>query len=121
MKRLFHATIAGLAIGLLAPSCSDRPVGDPDDPPDIEGLCKEYCTRVMECVWNPDSSVAFNTVEGCRHNCETDIVWNKCPSELDVMYACFTQFDCPEFAEIWTEHPDGPCGAEITAFSTCIP
>jgi hypothetical protein len=121
-NRLRYGLIAGLAFGLVGGSCSDRPVADEEPPPDIVGLCKAHCVRVMECVWHPGSSAEFSTEDGCRHNCETtDVWWNGCSREAEAMLACTTKYDCPEFAVVGTEYPDGDCVAEISDLSTCRP
>jgi hypothetical protein len=120
MKRLYQGLIAGLAMGLVVGACSDRPVGEEEPPPDIEGLCHEYCALVMECVWYPGASADFTTEEGCRRNCEADVMWEKCTRVNEAMYTCFTQTDCPEFAEFGTD-PDGPCHREARALSGCTP
>jgi hypothetical protein len=120
MKPLYHGLFLMLAFGLAGSSCSDRPVEDEEPPPDIVGLCKAHCVRVMECRWYPDSAT-FDTEEGCRHNCEADVMWDKCPRETEAMHACSTQYDCPEFAVVGSEYPDGPCVAEVSAMATCGP
>lgn len=67
--------------------------------PDIEGLCRAHCARVMECVWTPDIGATFDTEEGCRHNCAADVLWDECPREIEAQRICTTQYDCPEFAD----------------------
>ena len=99
MTRALQRILAGLAIGGVAAACSDRPLADEEPPPDIEGLCRAHCARVMECVWTPDIGATFDTEEGCRHNCAADVLWDECPRELEAQRICTTQYDCPEFAD----------------------
>jgi hypothetical protein len=121
MKRTFQTIVAGLVLGLWVTSCSDRTLEDEELPPDIEGLCYEHCVRVMECVWTPELGAEFDTVAGCQHNCEAAKNWDECPRASEAVFACTTQYDCPYYARVGTEHPDGPCVAEVGAFSVCNP
>jgi hypothetical protein len=120
MRRLFHGLIAGLAIGLAASACSDRPLEEEEEPPDIEGLCQAYCSRFMECVWTPESM--FSTEDECAHTCRESVDWGRTCAELkETALICFTQYECPDYARIWTDRPNGPCQAEIHEYSACLP
>lgn len=114
----------GLAATLLLGGCSDRTVEE-DEPPvdiDIEGICHEWCVRVMECIWTPESSATFDSVEGCESNCRGDRMWS---TTCDVLQAekfeCYVSYDCPEFATLGTDLPGGRCHDEYYAWSACVP
>jgi hypothetical protein len=125
MKRMHQRLITGLVVGLVVGACSDRRVEEEEPLPDIEGLCKEYCARVMECRWYPGATADFSTEEGCRRSCEGGITWEACPRENEALYACHNQYDCPEFADVGNaqdngaHRPEGLCVEEMIALTAC--
>jgi len=113
-----------LLLGLLLVGCQchDRTIDDPPPLPDIEGMCRTYCERVMECLWTPESPVSFSTVEQCEHNCRVDVNWDNCPDVQTDMLECINGYECPKFAEFGRGcHDDDPatghCCEEIAAQS----
>ena len=120
-RALFAGLLAGLLAGVLVSSCADRPLEDEEPPPDIEGLCYEHCARVMECLWYPGANADFSTEEGCRESCGSQLSWERCPRALEAFYACYAQYDCPEYAELGTDYPEGPCSEQMLARTNCTP
>ncbi len=113
MRPLPHALAFGLGV-LAGCTCTDRTLEEQESPPDIDGLCQAHCERVMECVWTPDSSVSFNTVEGCFDNCRESPAWNTpdCAKRREALLTCITQYECPEFASYGCATPQGHCCTE---------
>jgi hypothetical protein len=107
-------------MGLVAAACSDRPLEEEEEPPDIEGLCQAYCSRYMECVWTPASS--FSSEDECVQTCRESVDWTRTCAELkETALLCFTQYECPDYARNWIIGPDGLCQAEIFEYSACLP
>jgi len=112
---LFAILVAGC-------SCNERTLEDQAPPLDIEGICSTYCERVMECLWTPDITTSFSTVEGCEDICRTDFTWDRCPVEQTDYFECVNSYECPQFAAFGRGcHDDDPatgqCCDEITAYS----
>ncbi len=113
MHRHHRWLLASLVIVLAG--CSARSVEE-EDPPDIEGLCRDYCERIIECDLSPNAE--FDTVEGCIHNCSVDAGWGPGCTEISVeLFECHNQFECPDF----TYERAAQCEPEILAHSNCVP
>lgn len=114
-RRIVFALLAG-ALG-----CSDRAVEE-DEPPDVEGLSRAYCERLMGCVLTPEDDVGFDTVDECTSVLMNNRRWEPaCEDVMEDMMICYTSYDCPEFRTIFTEVEDGPCRSEIHEYSICFP
>jgi hypothetical protein len=120
VERLRQGLALGLAVWLAGCSCADRAVEEEEPPPDIDGLCRVYCSRVMECLWTPEIGATFSTEAECFRNCQDDVVWGLCPAINEALFECLTRYECPEFAEFGHDCPEGQCCAELDAVSVCV-
>jgi hypothetical protein len=118
MPCLHHTLLTVLVLGL---GCSARAVEE-DERPDAEGLCQGYCERFLECVWRPEDEPSFHTAEECIAGCMSDVRWDPaCEDVMEDMMVCFTGYECPGFAQIWSPTSDRPCFRENLAYSNCFP
>ena len=113
MKARSHALAALLVVGLAA--CSARSVEEEEEP-DIEGLCRGHCERVLECALSP--SADFDDMDGCMQACTTNERWApECAETMVAMYECQHQFECPGYQLARAEQ----CEPENLAYSNCWP
>lgn len=112
------ASVVGLFAGV---SCTDRRL---EERPviDVEGLCHEYCVRLMECVWTPDGPASFDDLEGCESTCRDIPQWTTTCDEIQAeMYECYVEYECPEFSEMFMGYPPKYCAEELDALMGCVP
>lgn len=107
-------------------TCNDRAVMNDDDQPppeerQIDKVCADYCAELMECVHADLTSPAFDTQEGCLANCVNDEQWDRsCAGRQYAVFECFTQYECPDFQQFWTNLEESPCFEQSKAYSSCF-
>ena len=112
IKASFPVLVVMLLVRL---SCSARSVDD-EPQPDIEGLCRGHCERVLECGLSENAE--FDDMDGCMDACRGIERWEpSCTDVTAAMFECQIQFDCPEYGEARAEQ----CEPELLAFGNCRP